>query len=53
MAPPTAGAAWPDGVDQSRVEQRRRTELSPSSTGPVVAGDTLIVGEAKVAAEEN
>ena len=48
-----AGAAWPDGLDQSRVEKRWRTELGPSYSGPVVAGDTVIVTETLDATTEH
>jgi outer membrane protein assembly factor BamB len=48
-----AGVAWPDGLDQSRVEKRWRTELGPSYSGPVVAGDTVIVTETLDATTEH
>jgi outer membrane protein assembly factor BamB len=40
-----AGAAWPGGLDATRVEKRWRAELGPSYSGPVVAGDLVIVTE--------
>ena len=40
-----AGAAWPDGLDPSRVEKQWRVDLGPSYSGPVVAGDLVIVTE--------
>jgi hypothetical protein len=48
-----AGAAWPDGLEQSRVERAWRVDLGPSYSGPVVAGDLVIVTETKDAKTEH
>jgi outer membrane protein assembly factor BamB len=48
-----AGAAWPDGLDQNRVERAWRVDLGPSYSGPVVAGDLVIVTETKDAKTEH
>jgi len=48
-----AGAAWPDGLDQSRLERLWRIDLGPSYSGPVVAGDLVIVTETRDAKTEH
>ena len=48
-----AGAAWPDGLDQSRLERLWRVDLGPSYSGPVVAGDLVIVTETRDAKTEH
>ncbi|MCE9630148.1 MAG: PQQ-binding-like beta-propeller repeat protein [Planctomycetia bacterium] len=48
-----AGAAWPDGLEPSRVEKQWRIDLGPSYSGPVVAGDLVIVTETLDAATEH
>jgi len=48
-----AAASWPDGLAQERVERRWRTDLGPSYSGPVVAGDLVIVTETKDAKTEH
>ena len=48
-----AGAAWPDGLAQDRLEKRWRTDLGPSYSGPVVADDLVIVTETLDAATEH
>jgi outer membrane protein assembly factor BamB len=48
-----AGAAWPDGLEQSRVERAWRVDLGPSYSGPVVAGDLVIVTETRDAKTEH
>jgi len=48
-----AGAAWPDGIDPSRIEKQWRVDLGPSYSGPVVAGDLVIVTETLDAATEH
>lgn len=40
-----AGAAWPDALAADRLEQRWRIDLGPSYSGPVIAGDAVIVTE--------
>jgi outer membrane protein assembly factor BamB len=40
-----AGKPWPDGLDETRLEKRWRVDLGPSYSGPVVAGDLVIVTE--------
>ena len=46
-------ASWPDGLAQARVERRWRKDLGPSYSGPVVAGDLVIVTETKDAKTEH
>jgi outer membrane protein assembly factor BamB len=48
-----AGAAWPEGLDPARIERQWRMELGPSYSGPVVAGDLVIVTETLDAATEH
>lgn len=48
-----AGGAWPDGLEQSRLERVWRVELGPSYSGPVVAGDLVIVTETRDAKTEH
>ncbi len=48
-----AGAAWPDGLEQARLEKQWRIDLGPSYSGPVVAGDLVIVTETRDAATEH
>jgi outer membrane protein assembly factor BamB len=48
-----AGAAWPEGLDPSRIEKQWRADLGPSYSGPVVAGDLVIVTETLDAATEH
>ena len=43
----TAAAPWPDGLDAGRIEKRWRAELGPSYSGPVIAGDAVIVTETR------
>jgi len=38
---------WPDGLDASRLERRWRVDLAPSYSGPVIAGDAVIVTETR------
>jgi outer membrane protein assembly factor BamB len=38
---------WPEGLDESRLEKRWRVDLGPSYSGPVVAGDAVIVTETR------
>jgi outer membrane protein assembly factor BamB len=40
-------ARWPDGLTDERVENRWRVELAPSYSGPVIAGDIVIVTETR------
>jgi outer membrane protein assembly factor BamB len=47
------GASWPDGLEQSRVERAWRVDLGPSYSGPVVAGDLVIVTETRDAKTEH
>jgi outer membrane protein assembly factor BamB len=43
-----AGARpWPDGLEEARLENRWRAELGPSYSGPVIAGDAVIVTETR------
>lgn len=46
-------AAWPDGLDMTRLEQRWRTPLGPSYSGPVVAGPVVVVTETRDAKTEH
>jgi outer membrane protein assembly factor BamB len=39
------GKPWPDGLDETRLEKRWRVDLGPSYSGPVIAGDLVIVTE--------
>ena len=48
-----AGAAWPDGLADDRLEKAWRVDLGPSYSGPVVAGDVVIVTETADAATEH
>ena len=48
-----AGTPWPDGLDQSRLERLWRVDLGPSYSGPVVAGDLVIVTETRDAKTEH
>ncbi|MFM9024897.1 MAG: PQQ-binding-like beta-propeller repeat protein [Planctomycetaceae bacterium] len=38
---------WPDGLDDSRLAKRWRVELGPGYSGPVIAGDAVIVTETR------
>ena len=38
---------WPDGLDQTRLEERWRIALGPSYSGPVLAGNIIIVTETR------
>ena len=38
---------WPDGLDPSRLEKLWRADLGPSYSGPVIAGDAVIVTETR------
>ena len=38
---------WPDGLDDSRLAKRWRVDLAPSYSGPVIAGDVVIVTETR------
>lgn len=40
-------ADWPDGLAPERIGKRWRVELGPSYSGPVLAGDTVIVTETR------
>jgi outer membrane protein assembly factor BamB len=42
----TAGD-WPDGLAPERLEKRWRVDLGPSYSGPVLAGDLVIVTETR------
>jgi outer membrane protein assembly factor BamB len=42
-----AAKPWPDGLDDSRLEKRWRVDLGPSYSGPVVAGNAVIVTETR------
>jgi len=42
-----AAADWPDGLAPERLEKRWRADLGPSYSGPVLAGDTVIVTETR------
>ena len=42
-----ATADWPDGLAPERLEKRWRVELGPSYSGPVLAGDLVIVTETR------
>jgi outer membrane protein assembly factor BamB len=48
-----AGAAWPDGLAQQRLTRSWRAELGPSYSGPVIAGDLVIVTETRDAKTEH
>ncbi len=48
-----AAASWPDGLEQGRVERAWRMDLGPSYSGPVVAGELVIVTETKDAKTEH
>ena len=48
-----AGAPWPDGLAQQRLARGWRTDLGPSYSGPVVAGDLVIVTETRDAKTEH
>ncbi|MFM9059024.1 MAG: PQQ-binding-like beta-propeller repeat protein [Planctomycetaceae bacterium] len=39
--------AWPDGLDDTRVTKRWRVDLGPGYSGPVIAGDTVLVTETR------
>ncbi len=41
------GATWPDGLSDDRLTKKWRVELGPSYSGPVSAGDTIIVTETR------
>ena len=41
------GGDWPDGLAPERLEKRWRVELGPSYSGPVLAGDLVIVTETR------
>ncbi|MDA1039152.1 MAG: PQQ-binding-like beta-propeller repeat protein [Planctomycetota bacterium] len=38
---------WPDGLDQTRLEERWRIALGPSYSGPVLAGNIILVTETR------
>jgi outer membrane protein assembly factor BamB len=40
-------ADWPDGLAPERLEKRWRVDLGPSYSGPVIAGETVIVTETR------
>ena len=40
-------ADWPDGLAPERLEKRWRVDLGPSYSGPVLAGDLVIVTETR------
>jgi len=42
-----AGPTWPDGLSADRLSRAWRTDLGPSYSGPVVAGDLVFVTETK------
>ena len=42
-----AGADWPDGLSQERLQKRWRVDLGPSYSGPVIAGEAVIVTETR------
>jgi outer membrane protein assembly factor BamB len=42
-----AAGDWPDGLAPERLEQRWRVDLGPSYSGPVLAGDMVIVTETR------
>jgi len=42
-----AAGDWPDGLAPERLENRWRVELGPSYSGPVLAGDLVIVTETR------
>ena len=42
-----AATPWPDGLDAARLEQRWRSDLAPSYSGPVIAGTAVIVTETR------
>jgi outer membrane protein assembly factor BamB len=46
-------ARWPDGLADERLEKLWRVELSPSYSGPVIAGDLVIVTETRDKATEH
>jgi outer membrane protein assembly factor BamB len=48
-----AAASWPDGLEQGRVARAWRMDLGPSYSGPVVAGELVIVTETKDAKTEH
>ncbi|MFM7206726.1 MAG: PQQ-binding-like beta-propeller repeat protein [Planctomycetaceae bacterium] len=48
-----AGAPWPDGLEQTRLERAWRVDLGPSYSGPVIAGDLVIVTETRDAKTEH
>ena len=39
--------AWPDGLDDTRLATRWRVDLGPSYSGPVIAGNAVIVTETR------
>jgi len=41
------GAEWPDGLAPERLEKAWRVDLGPSYSGPVIAGDKVIVTETR------
>lgn len=42
-----AGATWPDGLSDDRLTKQWRVELGPSYSGPVLAGNLVIVTETR------
>ena len=48
-----AGKAWPDGLDDTRLARRWRVDLGPSYSGPVIAGNAVIVTETRDKATEH
>lgn len=38
---------WPDGLDDARLAKRWRVDLGPSYSGPVIAGDLVLVTETR------
>ena len=47
------GGDWPDGLAPERLEKRWRVELGPSYSGPVLAGDLVIVTETRAEKTEH
>jgi hypothetical protein len=42
-----AAADWPDGLAPERLAKRWRMDLGPSYSGPVLAGELVIVTETR------
>ena len=47
VGPVAAEKPWPDGLDESRLEKLWRSDLGPSYSGPVIAGNAVIVTETR------